>query len=76
MGKKVVIAFAIAYFSSVSSLIGCATCIGRLKKGDEPFFSDSYYQSMTRKIEDPDAYGILADYDDYQEEDEDEEDAE
>jgi len=33
-------------FLSSSYLIGCPTCPGQFKLKDDPFFSDSFYQSM------------------------------
>ena len=34
-------------FSFVTHLTGCPTCVGRLDKGDDPFFTDRYYQHIT-----------------------------
>ena len=37
-------------FSFVTHLTGCPTCIGRLNQGDEPFFSNRYYQNITQSL--------------------------
>ena len=35
-------------FSFVTHVTGCPTCVGRLDKGDDPFFSDRYYQNIIK----------------------------
>ena len=42
--KKKLITWAAICFSFATHLVGCPTCVGRLAKGDDPFFTDGYYQ--------------------------------
>jgi len=44
MKTKITICIAIG-ISFAGQLLGCATCVGRLAKSDEPFFADSFYRS-------------------------------
>ena len=53
-----------------SYIIGCPTCMGRLKLKDEPFFSDRFYQSIQQsdshdalKTIEIDAYDLTDDID-------------
>ena len=50
-------------------LVGCPTCVGRLNKSDDPFFSNRYYQNLTgssntiSKDDTPDVENELGDTD-------------
>lgn len=46
--------YSLLMIMQVPNLIGCPTCIGRLKKTDDPFFSHSFAQTLIHQNNDTD----------------------